>query len=228
MTEQKGLKLLYAEDDTMIRDGYLTYFKTLFENVYEASDGLEAYELYKQHNPDILILDINMPKLDGLSVTEKIRQENSDTPIIILSAYKDEEKLLRAIPLGLVRYLIKPVKKSDLDSVLFSVLDELQTTKNNHLTKNAVTWNRDLETLSISNKKIHLTRNEIIFMNLLSSGAQISYSLDDILSEFWQLLPHKEMTHNSIRNIIKRLKAKLPENCIENHYGIGYKLCIIF
>ena len=65
-------------------------------------------------------------------------------------------------------------------------------------------------------------------MNLLSSGTQISYSLDDILSEFWQLLPHKEMTHNSIRSIIKRLKAKLPENSIENHYGISYKLCIIF
>lgn len=218
--------LLYAEDDSCIREGYLYYFQTIFKDVYEACDGEEAYLLYKKHQPDIILVDINMPKLDGLSLIEKIRQRDQNIYIVILSAHKEEEKLLRAIPLALTKYLVKPVKKNELDTLFETLVKSLNLRENPIQEQENICWDRDLGVLRISNQTIHLTRNELILMNLLSSKAQKDYSLDDILSEYWQVLPQKDMTHNSIRSIIKRLKAKLPKHCIENHYGIGYKLCI--
>jgi len=218
---KENYSILYAEDDKIIREGYIAYFQSIFDTVYEASDGDKALKLYTQHSPDIVIFDIMMPKLDGLSLIEKIRETDSKTHIIILSACKEEEKLLRAIPLGLIQYLVKPVKKNQLDKVINDVIKKLD--KNN---KESVIWNQEEETLYVNNEKIHVTKNEIILLNLLLSKRKPQYSLDDILHEFWNLLHEKEMTYHSIRNIIKRLKSKLPKNSIENHYGVGYRITI--
>ena len=223
MKNKKNYSILYAEDDSIIREGYISYFQSIFYTVYEASDGEEALELYNQHLPDIVIFDINMPKLDGLSLIEKIRLTDTKTHILILSACKEEEKLLRAIPLGLVQYLIKPVKKNQLDNVINDVIDKLDimTNQNN---QESVVWDKEQEILYINDKKVHVTKNEIILLNLLSSNSKAQYSLDDILNEFWNLLHEKEMTYHSIRNIIKRLKTKLPRDSIQNHYGVGYRI----
>ncbi len=220
---------LYAEDDSVIRSGYIKYFETIFERVYEAKDGKEAYLLYKKHKPDILLFDINMPYLNGLELIKKIREIDKEVKIIILTAYKDEEKLLQAIPLHVVDYLVKPVKKRDLETLLLSVMLELNA-KDELLSivrlSKTMVWDKEKSILMDNDTVIHLTRSEIILLNILSSKSAIFYSIDKLLEEFWLHPNQKNMTQDSIRNIIKRLKGKLPKNSIQNHYGMGYQLLI--
>lgn len=223
----ESLSLLYAEDDTVIRQAYTNYFKTLFQTVYEACDGREAYKLFSEYKPDILLFDINMPYINGLDLTEKIREIDTNVKIIILTAHLDESKLLQAIPLGLDAYLQKPVKKKDLNDILLKVSSALQFQhRNTKLWKlsSSVFWDRDKSILKDANIEVHLTKNELTLMLILSCKSKVHYSIDDILTEFWQYQNQKDMTENSIRNIIKRLKQKLPKDSIQNNYAIGYKL----
>ncbi len=230
MSKLKPFKILYAEDDEIIRDGYVKYLQSVFEYVYIARDGQEAHKLYIEKLPDILLFDINMPYIDGLKLIQKIRQKDTEVKIIILSAYLDQEKLLQAIPLGLISYLCKPVKKRELEEILFKTVHSLESeNKKNDIIKLSCTSNFDRKNgiLSDGVESIRLTKNEVILLTILSSKVKLHYSIDEILDEFLQYEGQKEMTYNSIRNIIKRLKPKLPPESLENYYGVGYKLCIV-
>ena len=225
MPGKKPFSILYAEDDDLIREGYCSYLQSIFETVYEARDGREAYQLYKKHLPNILLFDINMPYINGLEVIQKIRTTNKEIKIIVLTAHMEEEKLLQAIPLGLVTYLKKPVKERDLRYVLLHLIYELEL-QNQKVLKlsNTIYWDTTKNLLFNGLHQVHLTKNEIHLMSILSSKTKLHFSLNDILEEFFQLQQEKDMTENSIRNIIKRLKLKLPQDTIENHYGVGYRL----
>ncbi|MBA1419559.1 MAG: response regulator [Epsilonproteobacteria bacterium] len=94
-----------------------------YKHIYEAANGLDAYEIYKNKALDLIITDIHMPKMDGLTLVEKIREERSDVPIIIISAYSDQEKLLRAVKLKLVDYIIKPITRKTLKELMQKVYD---------------------------------------------------------------------------------------------------------
>ena len=169
-----------------------------------------------------------MPYINGLDLTQKIREIDKNVKIIILTAHLDENKLLQAIPLGLVGYLKKPIKRQELKDILYKTIAELEVKdKNSHILRlsSSLYWNMKKELLLKNDEELHLTKNEIILMNILSSKSRLYYSLNNILEEFWLYRNQKDMTENSIRNIIKRLKQKLPEGTIGNHYGVGYKLC---
>ncbi len=115
------LKILYAEDNENIRHSYVLVLKRYFKDVFEAEDGEDALKLYHDHKPDIVLTDINMPVLDGLELVRIIRETDQTTKIIVLSAYSDQEKLMKAIPLGLSAYLVKPIKGDDFKKVLVDV-----------------------------------------------------------------------------------------------------------
>jgi CheY-like chemotaxis protein len=89
-----SLKLLYIEDDKDIQEIYLDILKESVDEVYSAYDGEEGYELYLSLKPDILLLDINMTKIDGLSLAKKIREIDKDVKIIITTAYGEQDKLI--------------------------------------------------------------------------------------------------------------------------------------
>ncbi len=227
MLKLKPFTLLYAEDDSSIRQGYIKYFKTIFKEVYEASDGKEAYILYQKLQPDILLFDINMPYINGLELIEKIRQTNKKIKIMILSAHVEEEKLMRAIPLGLSNYLKKPVKKRDLEAELLKIIAQLESEKSQIIYfDNNVHFNKENNQLIDNSIQVHLTRNEIILINLLTSKCKNEYSIEDILDEFWHMSSQNNMSHDAVRNTIKRLKSKLPHEAMKNNYGLGYKLLI--
>ena len=110
---QNNYSLLYAEDNETVRDGYMLYFSKFFNNVYEAKDGKEAWDIFKQERPNIVILDINMPEISGLDVAHMIGDIDDTCKIIMLTAYSDVEKLMKAIKLNLTEYIVKPAKRID-------------------------------------------------------------------------------------------------------------------
>ncbi|AZV46717.1 hypothetical protein C3L23_05350 [Nautilia sp. PV-1] len=110
----KKLTCLYVEDDDSVRESFLVILNKIFKEVYIAKNGKEGLELYKKHNPDIILSDIKMPQMDGLEMAKEIKSINPDAYIILLTAFTDIEFLKQAIDLGVEGYITKPVDKKKL------------------------------------------------------------------------------------------------------------------
>ncbi len=120
---RRKLKILIADDVQETRRNTRLMLATIddVEVVAIASNGLQAVDLAKQHHPDILLLDINMPELDGLSAYKRIAQVYPDTGCIIISAEKDVTTLRTAISVGVQEYLIKPFTVDELETAITRV-----------------------------------------------------------------------------------------------------------
>ncbi|MCD8493583.1 MAG: response regulator [Geovibrio sp.] len=86
--------------------------------MYQASNGREGLEMFLEHKPDIIITDIRMPVMDGLSMAEQIREHNTDIPIIITTGHNDEEFFLRSIDMSIDKYIKKPINFKEFIQVL--------------------------------------------------------------------------------------------------------------
>ena len=118
--------ILYAEDDKAVQKPTVEYLRRYFKEVYVASDGREALTMYRQYSIDIVMLDIDMPYVDGLEVAKEIREENKEIPILIFTAFTEVDKLLKATELNLCKYLVKPVKPTEFKEVLFKISQTLK------------------------------------------------------------------------------------------------------
>ncbi len=119
------LNILYVEDDTETREELDLVMQNWFKNTYVAADGQEGLVLYKQFQPDIVITDIQMPKMNGLSLSADIKNINPKQEIIILSAYNDVEFLFRALELGIKHYVTKPISIERLLDKLVEIKQQL-------------------------------------------------------------------------------------------------------
>jgi response regulator NasT len=110
---QQSLRVLVAEDESLIRmDVVATLSEAGFEVVGEASDGEEALSLAEQLNPDVVVMDIKMPKLDGISAAEKLSE--AKIPVVLLTAFSQTELVTRATEAGAMAFITKPFKPADL------------------------------------------------------------------------------------------------------------------
>ena len=116
------LTLLYVEDDNQSREITLILLEDIFENIIVAVDGEDGLSKFKNNNIDLIITDINMPKIDGLDMSKEIKHISKDIPIIILSALTDITILKKAIDIGADSFLNKPLKDLNL---LFSKLEQV-------------------------------------------------------------------------------------------------------
>ena len=125
---RRKLRVLIADDVQETRRNTRLMLATIddVEVVAIASNGIQAVDLAKQHHPDILLLDINMPELDGLSAYRRIAQIHPDTGCIIISAEKDVTTLRTAISVGVQEYLIKPFTVDELEAAIVRVAPRVQ------------------------------------------------------------------------------------------------------
>ncbi len=105
----ENLSILYVEDEELLRNTVYRFLKKIFKDVDVAVDGEDGFNKYKQNVYDIIITDINMPKVNGIEMVSNIRKENETQEIVIVSAYSDAEYLTEAIRLGVTGYIIKPI-----------------------------------------------------------------------------------------------------------------------
>jgi len=104
-----SLNILYAEDDSLIREQVESLLKRIFVNVDSVSNGEEAYLLYQSKEYDIVLTDLAMPKLDGLELSKKIMSDNPQQQIMIISAHRDVDQLVKLIDLGVSAFILKPI-----------------------------------------------------------------------------------------------------------------------
>jgi DNA-binding response OmpR family regulator len=223
---KNDLTLLYVEDDAALREQFMRVLTPRFKEVYEASDGAEALEMYAQYHPDIMLVDINLPIIDGLEVIERVRKSDKETAIVVLSAYSDQEKLFRAVTLGLSGYLIKPIPHKKLLSLFEDISLVYENQKNEKgliRLQNAYLWKNEEKTLLHNEMRIPLTKREILLLDFLLERRNTIVHPEIIEALIWQ--GDAETDHTaSLTHLIKRLRKKLPEALIENIYGEGYRI----
>ena len=218
------ISVLVAEDEKQILEPMVEYLQLFFEDVYTAQDGLNAFRIYERKKPDIIITDIHMPHMDGLSMIEKIRERDQETKIIITTAHSEREKLLKAIKLHLVEYLIKPVKMDLLKEMLLSLVEELRQSADRVMLKEGYVWERARKVLIYNNEEVALKEKEKKALELLCRHANQTVSVFDIYNHLYEEQPERDFSSNAITSLMKRLRPKLPADTIATVYGVGYIL----
>lgn len=219
----KDLNLMIVEDEDKLRDGLQRALSGFFAKLITAKNGDEGLKKFKKYNPDLVITDILMPIVDGLDMAKGIKEISPDTPIIVLSAYSEKERLLRAIDIGIDKYLIKPV---DIDELL-RIIERIKESKigtNATIRINAYyEFDRVKKVLVRDGVQIALTKKELAFVSLLikQSGALVLH--EDIKRHIWT---SESVTDTAIRTFIKRVRDKVGDELIKNVPGLGYKINI--
>jgi len=222
------MTLLYIEDDKDIQEIYLDFIKTYVQTLHLANDGEEGYEAYLLYKPDIILLDINMPKLDGLSLAKKIREYDKKVKIIITTAYAEQENLLQAIELYLVKYILKPINFDELKNALEKAIEESRE-ENLELKEEIFSldvdtlWYKDSEKLYTNNSEIRLTKNERRLLTLFSTDEDKVFTFFEIFNHIAYDDYEKEYDANQVRALVKLLRKKVPKEAILNVYGEGYR-----
>ena len=131
----QNYSVLYVEDDEKVRKGVLRYLKSFFKKVDGAINGEEGLSLYKESLYDIVITDIEMPKMNGLTMAAKIKEINENQEILIISAYSESNFFMDSIHIGVSGYIIKPIDFRQINQVLYKILYKLEIFKENELYK---------------------------------------------------------------------------------------------
>lgn len=225
-----NLNLLYVEDDEETIDNIDFFLKRHFNKIIIAQDGEKAFNYFIEKKPDIIILDINIPKLNGLKLASKIREINKKVPIIFLTAFSDRDNLLQAINLHACSYLIKPFKINELinaiDKCKKYFFEESQNPYLKVLNQDFI-WDKQKKELSFNNQKISLTKNEILLIDLFVEN-DFKFFTPEEIHEF--IFLDNDIKDNSIIQLISRLKRKIINFSgdnnffIENIYNKGYHL----
>jgi len=220
---KKNLTLLYIEDEPLIRQQAVEYLSRLYETVLEAPNGEEALALYEKHQPHIIISDIEMPKMNGLEMAKAIRKKDKKIPIIIATAYTQNEYLLIAVELQLIKYMVKPITSKKLEEALALAHEYIEEDKAQSVVSLSTTTYYDTlnKTLIIENKIIKLTYNEMLLLDLLIQHNQRAIAYEEIEAEIWA---YEGMSMDSLRSLVRSLRKKLQGDFLENISGVGYRI----
>ena len=222
MEKFKNYTILYVEDDEGVRTINSRFLNRMFKKLYEAKDGEEGLALYKKYHPDIILTDIQMPKMDGITLSKKIRKTDKDTKIIISTAFSDKDYLLEAIELRLEKYIIKPLTSRNLIPALTKAVDDLEKNKDEKVVLSKDFYYSNTTSLFyIDEKVLELNKKELLFLKLLVLNKDKVVSYQEIEQYVWE---DEYMSLNSLRTTIGFLRKKIPFNCIKNISNMGYKL----
>lgn len=223
MEKLKNSTILYIEDDDITRENISTYLKRKCKNFYMASDGKEGLELFEKHSPDIIITDIEMPNLDGLSMAKKIRKQSSSTQIIITTAYTSQEYLIEAVNLHLIKYIVKPISLPKLNEALDDCEEYLEESV---ITKKYFDENSfyDVYTKEFvkNDEIISLSKNERALLDILIKNYPAPTSYEAIEANVYEFASSK----NAIKLLVKSLRTKINKEAISNVSGFGYNINI--
>lgn len=211
-------KILVVDDEASIRRILETRLSMIGYNVVTAADGEEAISLLRKEVPNLVVLDIMMPKLDGYGVCQEIRKE-SDVPIIMLTALGDVADRITGLELGADDYVIKPFSPKELEARIRSVLRRVERVNFNPGIPTSGVMNIGFLTIDMnrrqvykSSNRIRLTGMEFSLLELLVSKSGQAFSRAEILQEVWGYTPERHVDTRVVDVHISRLRAKLEDD----------------
>lgn len=219
--------VLVVDDDKNIRELITIILTNQNINVICASDGLEALELIKNNKIDLIILDVMMPKMNGIVTCMNIRKELK-MPIIILSAKVDEADQILGLTIGADDYIPKPFNKMLFIAKVKSQLRRYKefnsnSTLNSNLIKiQDMTINLDKHEVKVDTSLLNLTPHEFEILSLLAQNRNKVLSIKQIYENIWHE-PYIE-TDRTVTVHIRRLRQKLKKDYIKTVWGVGYTI----
>lgn len=218
----KGMTILYAEDEEGIRKNIADSLSYYCKEIFEAQNGHEAYEIYEEKQPDIILSDIHMPIMNGLELVKKIRETNREIPIVMITAHTDKEYLLEAVELHMEKYIVKPIDIDELFETLEKCVNILDS--NNKVCLNVDTdylYDFDSKELKYKEKEVILNKKEMLFLEVLIQNQNRIVNYEELQDKVWG---DDIMTDSALRSLVRNLRKKLPTDLIFNLSGVGYKL----
>ena len=222
--------ILIADDNRDITDVLSTYSRMEGFEPVVAGDGEEAIRLFNQYEPDVVLLDVMMPKEDGYEVCRKIRSK-SNVPVILITARGEDFDKIMGLDIGADDYIVKPFSPGEVMARVRAVLRRMtksnkESTSDNIITIDNLEINLDEYTLHIDNKKVSLTKKEIETMWTLATNPNKVFTRDNLLDSLWGFDYFGDS--RTVDSHIKRLRAKIdiidhPLWSIKTIWGVGYK-----
>jgi len=223
--------ILYVEDDETLKFIITDNLEREQFKVVSATDGIEAWELFRQQTPDICVLDVNLPKIDGFTLARKIREANQDVPIIFVTAKSLKEDKLEGLLLGGDDYLVKPFSIEELILKIRIFLRRSRTSpdpsQQNQIRFGNFTLHPTKLMLTSTAGEIKLTFREAELLNYFLKNQEVLLGREQILESVWG--GNDYFAGRSLDVYISRLRKYLstdPNIKIENRHGIGFQFIL--
>ncbi len=220
---------MVVEDDEQVADVVVFILKKNGYDVSTAADGKAGFDLFIQRTPDLVVLDINLPLLDGRELFRLMRQERARVPVIMLTSQSDDTDRIVGLEMGADDYVTKPFNARELAARVRAVLRRC-----NGAPVNKKVWQEGplflddaARRFSYHGKTIDLTRQEFELIKALVSAPARTYSRDELINRMHDEAP--PVTDRTVDACIKRIRKKLLQvkpdvDPVKTMYGIGYKL----
>ena len=218
----KNMNILYVEDDENIAHPTLTLLERFFHKIYHSDNAEYALKIIENEVIHMLITDIELPSMSGLSLCEEIRKTDQNLPIFITTIHDDTHTLIKAIKLNLVDFLVKPISAVTMMNALAESLKKFES---NNDVRTTISDNVDFCPLSgeliISDKKVNLTMYELRLLSFLveHKNKLISKSMIENVVYY-----EESMSDAAYKNLIYRLRKKIGKDAIHAIVGAGIKL----
>lgn len=227
MDSTKQPLILIVDDEERMRRVITDYLRIKGYDTTEASDGVQAMEMFSLQKPDLVLLDIMMPRMDGFEVCRAIHS-NSKVPIIMLTARGQEEDELQGFSLGVDEYITKPFSLKILLARIEAVFRRINGNSSELLSKDQIipglTVDRDGREVRVNGVPIELTYTEFELFLYFLDNPGIALSRDKILDSVWRYDYYGDA--RTVDTHVKKLRSKLGSkgDYIKTIRGIGYKL----
>jgi DNA-binding response OmpR family regulator len=219
----KNKTVLFAEDDKIMREQITEVLEMLFKKVFLAVDGEQACQLYLDESPDIIISDINMPKMNGLEFINRVRQTDYEIPVVLLTSFTEQNMLMQAANLSIDGYIIKPVELKTLIATINKAIKRMQKEEGVIPLTNHILYNSATQELYQNGVIVQLGGKELELIQLLITHRTRTVSKEEISQELW---PFESSCESAIKSLILRIRKKLDADIIISVRGVGYRLDI--
>ena len=215
------MKILIVEDEDMIREGISDYLTDCGYETIQAADGLEALEQFANHQVSLVLLDIQMPKLNGLEVLSEIRK-SSQVPVLMLTAFQDEEYKMSAFAALADGYLEKPFSLSLLKVRVDAIFKRYYDT-GRVFTYRETQVDFDSYSAKVAGQEVAVNAKELEILDYLVKNEGRALTRSQIIDAVWKMTD--EVPFDRVIDVyIKELRKKLDLDCILTVRNVGYKL----
>jgi len=215
------MKILLLEDDVMLNRAITQYLQTKNHSVRTTRDGTNCLKVIDEEDFELLILDINVPDINGFEVLEVLHEKNIQIPTIFISALINIEEITKAFELGCYDYLKKPFHLKELTLRINKLSQSQIIPKQNKILSDAYSFNTNTLALLYNNIAHVLPKRQIQIIQLLARYKNTAVNYDMFRELVWQ---DDTIDNATIRAEINRLKKALKEDFIRNIRGLGYMI----
>jgi DNA-binding response OmpR family regulator len=224
----KTPEILIVEDEPSIAEVVEIYLRRAGYQVQAVRDGTAAFRLLEQHLPDLIVLDVMLPGMDGFSILRWLR-DHSDVPVIFITARREEIERIAGLELGADDYVVKPFSPQELVSRVRAVLRRIQRnegTTEKPLTYGDISIDPQTRLVTLSGQEITLTSREFDLLWLLAQHPRQVFTRDQLLERVWGVTEYIDPSTVTVH--LRRLREKIEKDASQPSrlitvWGVGYK-----